>query len=460
MRLSARVSLGLTALGLVVIPAVALVAWLFAVDEVRSSVDRQLQQQAERVQAISSREITQAIASAGSTGSPPPLARLDRVGDEEAGIILYRSDGTPLGSDQNLWSGEILEGLADGEEIVLTDRVVDGRTYRLATVSIFPVDDAGLIGLGGIDLAAIQLYNDTTAEEQALVRLAWRLGLVALLAVALVSFGSWWLGRRLARPVNALIGAAEQLAELDDVPGRIEINRRDELGRLADSFNRMSSAIEVSREQQRRLVADASHELRTPLTSLRMRTEFLASRPDLDDAQRHGLIESAGADVHQLTALVSDLIDLATDPHSDHEPPEPVRLADIVDTVAERSALASGRRIETDTDDAVAVVAVAMVRRAIQNLVDNAVKYSDDGPIVIRSHGGRIEVLDHGSGIAAEDRAHVFDRFFRSPKARSRPGNGIGLAIVQQVAHAHDGTTWVGDVEPGSGTVVGFSVAV
>lgn len=459
MRLSARVSLGLTALGLVVIPGVALLAWLFAVDEVRGSVDRQLLQQAERVQTISSREITQAIAAANPTGTAPPVAPLDQVGDQEAGIILYRSDGTPLAAEQNLWSSEIIDGFADGEEIVLTDREIDGRTYRLATVSIFPVGDAGLVGVGGLDLAAIQLYNDTTEEEQALVRLAWRLGLVALLAVALVSFGSWWLGRRLARPVNALIGAAEQLAELDDVPGRIEINRRDELGRLADSFNRMSSAIEVGREQQRRLVADASHELRTPLTSLRMRTEFLASRPDLDAAQRHGLIEAAGADVHQLTALVSDLIDLATDPHSDHEPPESIRLAEVVEAVAERSALASGRTIGTDTDDTVAVVVVAMVRRAIQNLVDNAVKYSDDGPIVIRARRGRIEVVDRGPGIAPEDRAHVFDRFFRSPKARGRPGNGIGLAIVQQVAHAHGGTTWV-DEGATAGAVVGFSVAV
>lgn len=460
MSLSARVSLGITTVGLVVIPCVAMIAWLFAVDEVRTSVDRQLLQQAERVQAISSREITQAIALAGSTSSQPPIAPLDQVGDEEAGIILYRSDGTPISSNRNLWSAEIVDAFVDGEEIAFSDGELDGRSYRLATIPIFPVDEAGLLGLGGVDLAAIQLYTDTTSEEDALGRLAWRLGLVALIGVAVVALGSWFLGRRLARPVNALIGAAEQLAELDDVPGRIEINRSDELGRLADSFNRMSSAIEVGREQQRRLVADASHELRTPLTSLRMRTEFLASRPDLDEAQRHGLIEAAGADVDQLTALVSDLIDLATDPHSDHEPPESVRLGEIIDAVADRSALASGRRIETDADATVAVVRVAMVRRAIQNLVDNAVKYSDDGPILIRARDGRIEVLDHGPGIAPEDRAHVFDRFFRSPKARSRPGNGIGLAIVQQVAHAHDGATWVGETDPNTGAVVGFSVAI
>ena len=94
------------------------------------------------------------------------------------------------------------------------------------------------------------------------------------------------------------------------------------------------------------------------------------------------------------------------------------------------------------------------VGRAIEGV---EMRLGDDGEILVRSRAGAIEVHDDGPGIAPDDRAHVFDRFFRSPKARNRPGNGIGLAIVEQVATAHDGTVWVATSDCG-GAVVGFSV--
>jgi two-component system sensor histidine kinase MprB len=101
-----------------------------------------------------------------------------------------------------------------------------------------------------------------------------------------------------------------------------------------------------------------------------------------------------------------------------------------------------------------------MIRRAVQNLVDNAIKYSPAPTVItVTSHGGAIEVLDDGPGIAPDDAAHVFDRFYRSPKARTRPGNGIGLAIVQRVAEAHGGEVWVGST-PSGGARVGFSVHI
>ncbi len=99
-----------------------------------------------------------------------------------------------------------------------------------------------------------------------------------------------------------------------------------------------------------------------------------------------------------------------------------------------------------------------MLERAVANLLDNAHKWSPSGaPIEVTVGGGKVEVRDHGAGIAPEDRPHVFDRFYRSAAARSMPGSGLGLAIVKQVVEAHGGTVWAADA-PGGGAVVGFEI--
>ena len=130
----------------------------------------------------------------------------------------------------------------------------------------------------------------------------------------------------------------------------------------------------------------------------------------------------------------------------------------IATEVAERTEIAAGVPITVTGDDSAARVYPGMIRRAVQNLVDNAVKYgAADGPIRIEVDRHRVTVIDEGPGIPPEDLDHVFDRFFRSPKARSRPGNGIGLAIVKQVADVHGGSGWAENGATG-GALVGFSV--
>jgi two-component system sensor histidine kinase MprB len=216
--------------------------------------------------------------------------------------------------------------------------------------------------------------------------------------------------------------------------------------------------------QQTRLVADASHELRTPLTSLRLKIDLLDSTPDLPDGQRRELLGSSAAEVEQLSDLVSELVDLATDPTGVEEKPSMQSLVRLVIEVAERSELMGGREISVVALDGQrdVVIRARMVRRAVSNLLDNALKYSTVGsPVTVHVDDGRIEVRDAGEGIPDADLEHVFDRFFRSPKARTRPGNGIGLAIVQRVADIHGGTTWAHNATDGSqGAIVGFSVSL
>ncbi|MFT7476604.1 MAG: two-component system sensor histidine kinase MprB [Verrucomicrobiales bacterium] len=286
----------------------------------------------------------------------------------------------------------------------------------------------------------------------------------SLLGVALAAGLGALVARRLTAPISEVAAAAQAMATHRDLPSRIEVTRTDEVGELATSFNQMLSALELSRDQQKRLVADASHELRTPLTSLRLKIDLLDSNPDLPDGQRRELLGTSAAEVERLSDLVSELVDLATDPTGVEEKPSTQSLARLVTEVAERSELMSGREVSVVALDGQRDVAIRprMIRRAVSNLIDNALKYSDVGsPVTVYVDDGRVEVRDAGEGIPAADLEHVFDRFFRSPKARTRPGNGIGLAIVQRVADIHGGTTWAHNSDDGAqGAIVGFSVLV
>jgi len=133
----------------------------------------------------------------------------------------------------------------------------------------------------------------------------------------------------------------------------------------------------------------------------------------------------------------------------------------LVNEVVQTIETRSGRTVDLVAPDGQTDVLVRprMARRAVSNLVDNAIKYSDPAAsVTVRVENGRVEVRDTGEGIPEADLPYVFDRFFRSPTARTRPGNGIGLAIVQRVAEMHGGETWASNGEDPSGAIVGFSV--
>ncbi|MEM9466617.1 MAG: HAMP domain-containing sensor histidine kinase [Actinomycetota bacterium] len=448
MKLSARLTVVFGISGLVVVALIASIAWLLAAREVRASVDDDLETRAGVLDNLRNVD-AEALAEFGRS----PAIPTDVFGLEGSGGQVFDSTGEHIGENVIALPITITDELRDGEAVLSTE-TTDGREYRVYTVRL-PEDLAP--ALTERDAYGVQLYRDISSQEEAITQLALRLALLGAVGIALVAAGSWVVGRRLAAPIRELTLAAERLTEPGAPARRIEVARGDEVGQLADTFNRMASALEIGREQQQRLVADASHELRTPLTSLRMRADFLASFDDLRPEHR-SIVEGAVVDVEQLTALVTDLIDLAADSGTPDENAERRRLADIATEVATRTEIASQVPITVTADDSAATVYVGMIRRAVQNLVDNAVKYGPtEGPIRIEVDRHRITVVDRGPGIPDEDLAHVFDRFFRSPKARSRPGNGIGLAIVKQVADVHGGDVWA-DNDADGGAHVGFSV--
>jgi signal transduction histidine kinase len=284
--------------------------------------------------------------------------------------------------------------------------------------------------------------------------LGWPFIVVALGGLVLAAILGWIAARAALRPVATLTGAAERVAATRDLTLRIEVDRDDELGSLARSFNTMLDALERSARAQRRLVADASHELRTPLAALRTNVELLLRADALDPQDRAELAQATLEGLEELTALVSDVVELARD----EEPTvllEDVRLDEIVARAVTRAA-AHWPRIRFDVDLRPAVVHGVPDRltRAVANLLDNAGKYSpEDSTVEVRLRGGVLTVRDHGPGIAEEDLPYVFDRFYRAPKARSMPGSGLGLAIVRQVVDSHGGTV-TASAAPGGGTIV------
>ncbi len=337
------------------------------------------------------------------------------------------------------------QGVEAGE-LVLTDAHVDDVHVRMVTVQ------SDLLGL-------VQIARPLTEVDATLAGLAAALFAFGAVGVLLAAGAGLLIARSALKPIDELAGAAEHVAETQDLGARIEISSTDEVGRLASEFNAMLAALETSRIEQQRLVRDAGHELRTPLTALRTNIELLGRTPSLTDEQRTELISAANAEVKDLSLLVGEVIDLASDRYTEG-PFEVVALDKLVASSVDRAQRRSDTVIMLSSGASPVEGRQAALARAVDNLIENAVKWGpSEGPIEVTVDGGRVAVRDHGPGIDTVDRDQVFDRFYRSASARSMPGSGLGLSIVKQVVDGHGGTVFVEEA-PGGGAVVGFDLAV
>ena len=325
------------------------------------------------------------------------------------------------------------------------DVTVGDDPYRMLTIAL---------PNGG----AAQIARDVSADHDLLSSLDTRLLLIALVGTVIAASLAWIIARRMVRPIEQLTTSASYVAATKDFDHPIAVTRRDEIGTLAASFNRMLDALRTSREQQRRLVMDASHELRTPLTALRTNVDLLRRAHSYNEDQRAELLGATDVELRELTDLVSELVELATDTRSE-EAVQPVDLGELVDRVAERQQRRSQRDIEVTKDDPALVDGrVTLLDRAVSNLLDNALKFSPPTtPVELVVRGSTVEILDRGEGIPPEDLLHVFDRFYRSATARTVPGSGLGLAIVEQIAELHGGRVALA-ARDGGGIVARFEL--
>jgi two-component system sensor histidine kinase MprB len=322
------------------------------------------------------------------------------------------------------------------------EETADGTPVR---VRVMPVAD----GL------AVQFGRSLDEVNVSLRQLAITLGVISAGAVGLALLLGRLVASAAVAPVHRLSAAAETIARTGDLSHHISAPGRDELARLAGSFNTMLDALESSLARQRQLVADASHELRTPLASVRTNVELLVRTNGWEPAEREELLRAVVAQIRELTRLVDDLVELARG-EEDDEAFEPLSLEVAVAGVVDR-ARRNHPSLEFRVTACPSVIrgAPRRVDRAITNLVDNAAKWSPTGGRVdVVVGGGAVAVNDEGPGIDPADVPHVFDRFYRSARARSMPGSGLGLAIVKQVADSHGGTVSVGAARRGGARVL------
>jgi two-component system sensor histidine kinase MprB len=237
------------------------------------------------------------------------------------------------------------------------------------------------------------------------------------------------------RRTEEIAGRPEALSERIDVVGR------DELARLAASFNRALDALERSVQTQRQLVADAGHELRTPIASLRANVQTLEEADRLPPAELAALRADIVSELDELTALVGDVVELARGERPD-EALDDVRLDEVVRSLVQRAERRGDKHVRYAVHAEPTLVRGdgERIGRAISNVLDNARKWSPEGgEIEVSLRDGVLLVRDHGPGFAEEDLPRVFERFYRSAAARSMPGSGLGLSIVRQAAEAHGG---------------------
>jgi two-component system sensor histidine kinase MprB len=302
-----------------------------------------------------------------------------------------------------------------------------------------------------------------TDDDAVLKSLSVVLILISAAGVVVAAVAGTAVARGGLRPVQRLTEATERVAKTGDLRP-MPVSGDDELARLTQSFNAMLGGLAESREQQRRLVADAGHELRTPLTSLRTNLELLieSSKPGSPTLSRQDtdeLYSDVRAQVDELTTLIGDLVELARQdtPQVVHEP---VELVEVVERALDRARRrAAGVRFDVALQPWTLLGDSSALERAVLNLLDNAVKFSPpDGVIgvTLRPLGDGtavIEVTDEGPGISDADLPHVFDRFYRSEEARTLPGSGLGLSIVLQAAQRHGGMAYAMHA-PGGGALM------
>jgi two-component system sensor histidine kinase MprB len=304
------------------------------------------------------------------------------------------------------------------------------------TTTDIPIRELVLRQDDGSTVISVQPLRPTL---HALHRIRFWILLIGALGIALATGLAAFVATVVLRPVRRLTTAAETVTATGNLAERVEADGEDELARLGSRFNAMLAALEESVGRQRRLVADASHELRTPLTAARANVDLVREGKLPEDEVRHALDE-ASVELDSLTSLVSDLVELARGEERKLRL-EDVALDDLVTAAVERAkARAPEATFVLSLTPVHVRVDPVLVERAVGNLLDNAVKYSPPGaPIEVSVRDGEVIVADRGPGIAEEDLPRIFDRFYRSAGARSKPGAGLGLAIVREAAEAHGG---------------------
>src|SRR5438132_8404968 len=414
------------------------VASFFLFLSLREDFDQNLLQDVETVEGMLTKEPNGGVSfhSSHPSAAEPRIGRFIEVWSPQ-GSLLYRSAelqdqmlGGPPGPD---------EGLHDPTPS--TTRLPNGTRVRQVS-GVYHIEDQRVV-------------LRVAYSEERLWRELGEFGQVLLLgfpiAVLLAGFGGYALARKALAPIDSMTTQAKTISA-EQLGDRLSIETpEDELGKLGTVFNDMLGRLQTAFDQLRRFTSDASHELRTPLTAIRSVGE-VALQDQRSPAEYQDVIGSMLEEVDRLTRLAESLLALsrADTGHIQlqREDISLVRIAKEASSLVEVLAEEKHQHIHIEGDaDLVASVDRLILRQAIVNLLDNAIKYSPSGSHIlvrVQSAGDKeafLDVIDQGPGIPSEHQPHVFDRFYRVDKARTREwgGAGLGLSITRWAVEAHGG---------------------
>jgi len=350
--------------------------------------------------------------------------------------------GYPLAKTDNLGGSTISPNLDVNAKADTAYRevAIAGRTFLVEDRYVRENGGAAVIHVAQ-PLDALQRVF-AQAQQAIVFTLATAAGAVILLSILLAA--------QVTTPIDDLSSAMREIG-FDRL--NLRLKRRpgnDEVGRLAATFNDLLARLEEAFARERRFISDASHELKTPLTSINANAQMLLRWGDRDPTVRRESLETIAQESASLAGMVNGMLTLAKADRGDDVPKEPVSLAQLASEAVRASAQrAAEKHLElTFEHDVMPVVCgdPSLLRQMIGNLIDNAIKFTEAGSVDVRvgADGARawVEVADTGPGIPDDELMHVFDRFYRTDKARSRagvPGTGLGLAIVRSIARVHEG---------------------
>lgn len=422
----------------------ALVFYLSLEDHLFDAVDTRLSERA----GLIARMLAQDADAEAGTARIPLLVEFDSPGIY---VELLGPDGRVQVASANLAGGRLPSAAA----LSVSAR---GDTPSFGTIGAGGDEDLRLLVTPAQPSGLLIVAESLEPLERTLSQARILLLLFGSLALILAIGGAALLTGRALAPMAMLTTTAASIAQTGNYHERVPAGGpRDEIGQLATTINVLIGTVERALGQQRQLLADTSHELRSPLTVVLANLDLL--RRNMEQHDREICIGEAAAEAQRMRRLVNDLLLLA---QGDALPAVARGLVQLNHIAEEASATAArqslGYPIETQIEDAAVVGDAERLTQLIRNLLDNALRHTPAGTAIqvsLRACGdiAELSVADKGPGIAPEHLPHIWDRFYRVDKARTRAlgGSGLGLAIVKYIAEAHGGSVDVAS-ELGRGT--------
>lgn len=368
------------------------------------------------------------------------------------GRVLYDSRETENARGMYVFYTEIVQALRGNDAFFCR---YDGQAFvsRAASPVVFRSRVVG----------AVYAYEYDTEQATLLENLQGNLMKISAVVAVLVVLLSMLLSHNMTQRIRTLLQAIQNVRE-GSYSTRAQVNGTDEIAQIATEFNRMSDRLQKTEDARRRFVSDASHELKTPLAGIRLLTDSILQAEHMEESMVREFVLDIGHEAQRLSRISEDLLRLSRLDSDQAERAYPVRMEPVLKRVVRMLQMVAQKQeisLTYEADERAMVLATEDdMHQVLYNLIENGIKYSAAGGVVhtqlcVEDNEVVARVSDNGIGIPEEDRQHIFERFYRVDKMRSREigGTGLGLSIVRDTVENRGGQITVEPRSDGPGTV-------